>query len=80
MVVYALIGLLPMVSPGLAFNSTVRTIREFLESIILPYVKLFSFIRPVQVGGALMDLSFLAAFFLLIIAMKVLPPAIAGLG
>jgi uncharacterized protein YggT (Ycf19 family) len=80
MFIWALLGWLPMVAPGLAFNDVIMSIRKFLDSIILPYVKLFGFIKPVQVGSMLLDLSFIVAFFVLYIAQKFIPPAIISLG
>jgi len=62
---WALISWLPMVSPGLAYNETVVKIRGFLDSVVLPYVRLFRFIPPVRMGGAMIDLSALAAILVL---------------
>lgn len=60
---WVLISWLPMISPQLAYNSTVTSIRRFLDSVVLPYVRLFRFIPPVRVGGAMIDLSSLVAIF-----------------
>ena len=63
---WALISWLPMVSPQLAYNETVMSIRRFLDSVVLPYVRLFRFIPPVRIGGAMLDLSALVAIIVLI--------------
>ena len=60
---WVLISWLPMISPQMAYNSTVTSIRRFLDSVVLPYVRLFRFIPPVRIGGALIDLSSLVAIF-----------------
>lgn len=65
--VWALISWLPMVSPGMAYNDTVRQIRRFLDSVILPYVRLFRFVPPIQAGGQMIDLSAMAAILALIV-------------
>lgn len=64
---WALASWLPMISPQLAYNDVVVGIRRFLDSVVLPYVKLFRFIPPVRIGGAMLDLSALVAIFVLII-------------
>ena len=58
---WALISWLPMISPSLAYNDGVVAVRRFLDSIVLPYVRLFRFIPPVRAGGAMIDLSALVA-------------------
>jgi uncharacterized protein YggT (Ycf19 family) len=68
--VWVLISWLPMVAPQLAWNETVRQIRNFLDSVVLPWVKLFSFIKPVQVGNMLLDLSTIVSIFALILIQK----------
>lgn len=65
--VWALISWLPMISPKLAYDSTVISIRRFLDSIVLPYVRLFGFIKPVQMGGTMLDLSATVAIIVLIV-------------
>lgn len=62
---WALISWLPMISPPLAYNDTVVTVRRFLDSIVLPYVRLFRFVPPVRMGGAMFDLSALVAIIVL---------------
>lgn len=74
---WVLISWLPMVSPSLAFNSTVMSIRRFLDSVVLPYVRLFRFIPPVRIGGAMVDLSALVAILMLSIFGKVIIDVIA---
>jgi uncharacterized protein YggT (Ycf19 family) len=74
--VWALLSWIPMISPSLAYNDTVVSLRGFLDSIVLPWVKLFSFIKPVQMGGTYLDLSALVAILVLIAAQKFVLPAI----
>ena len=62
---WALISWLPMISPQLAYNDTVVSIRRFLDSVVLPYVRLFRFVPPVRIGGAMIDLSALVAILVL---------------
>lgn len=62
---WVLISWLPMMSPQLAYNETVVSIRRFLDSVVLPYVRLFRFVPPVRVGGAMLDLSALVAILTL---------------
>lgn len=62
---WALISWLPMISPQLAYNSTVISIRRFLDSVVMPYVRLFRFVPPVRAGGAMIDLSALVAILAL---------------
>lgn len=63
---WALISWLPMLSPQLAYNSTVISIRRFLDSVVMPYVRLFRFVPPIRVGGAMIDLSALVAILVLV--------------
>ncbi len=56
---------LPMLSPQLGYNETVISIRRFLDSVVLPWVRLFKFVPPVRVGGAMLDLSALVAIIVL---------------
>jgi uncharacterized protein YggT (Ycf19 family) len=58
---WALISWLPMVSPQLAYNETVVTVRRFLDSVVEPYVRLFRFVPPVRIGAMMLDLSALVA-------------------
>lgn len=76
--VWALISWVPMVSPQLAYNSTVGAIRRFLDSVVLPYVRLFRFIPPVQMGGAMIDLSALVAILVLAFGGDLLLSALAS--
>lgn len=62
---WALISWLPMISPQLAYNDGVVSIRRFLDSVVLPYVRLFRFIPPVRIGGSMIDLSALVAILVL---------------
>lgn len=62
---WVLISWLPMMSPSLAYHEGVTSIRRFLDSVVLPYVKLFKFVPPVQIGGAMLDLSALVAIIVL---------------
>lgn len=77
---WALISWLPMISPQLAYNSTVASVRNFLDSVVLPYVRLFRFVPPVRMGGAMLDMSALVAILVLLVAQRVLPEIIASLG
>ena len=63
---WALISWLPMISPSLAYNPTLVSVRRFLDSVVLPYVKLFRFIPPIRAGGAMIDLSALVAILVLV--------------
>jgi uncharacterized protein YggT (Ycf19 family) len=62
---WALISWLPMVSPTLAYNDGVTSVRRFLDSVVLPYVRLFRFIPPIRAGGTMIDLSALVAILAL---------------
>lgn len=64
---WALASWLPMISPQLAYNSTVTAIRRFLDSVVEPYIRLFRFIPPVRMGNMMLDLSALVGIFVLII-------------
>lgn len=64
---WALISWLPMISPSLAYNDGVNSVRRFLDSVVLPWVKLFRFVPPVRMGGAMLDLSAMVAMLVLII-------------
>lgn len=63
---WALMSWLPMISPQLAYNSTVVSVRNFLDSVVMPYVRLFRFIPPIRAGGTMIDLSALVAIFALV--------------
>jgi len=63
---WALISWLPMVSPSLAYNSTVLAIRRFLDSVVEPYIRLFRFIPPVRIGATMLDLSSMVGILVLI--------------
>ena len=75
---WALISWLPMISPPLAYNGTVVAVRRFLDSIVLPYVRLFRFVPPVRMGGAMIDLSALVAILVLSIGGKIVLNALAS--
>ena len=75
---WALASWLPMVSPQLAYNDTVVSVRRFLDSVVMPYVRLFRFIPPVRVGGAMVDLSALVAILALTIFGRVIIEVLAG--
>lgn len=75
---WALISWLPMISPPLAYNDTVVAIRRFLDSIVLPYVRLFRFVPPVRMGGAMIDLSALVAILVLSIGGRIVLSALAS--
>lgn len=78
MFAYALIGWLPMLSPALAFNSTVMSLRRFLESVCGPWIRLFKFVPPVPMGGMQLDMSFLVAMLVLVFGGPVLLGLIAS--
>lgn len=79
---WALISWLPMISPQAAYNSTILSIRRFLDSVVLPYVRLFRFVPPVRMGAAMLDLSALVAMFVFIIGgsllLDILESALVG--
>ena len=79
---WVLISWLPMISPSLAYNDGVNSVRRFLDSIVLPWVKLFRFVPPVRIGGAMLDLSALVAILVLqfggIALLNVLQSALVG--
>ncbi|MCB0877500.1 MAG: YggT family protein [Thermoleophilia bacterium] len=62
---WVILSWLPMLSPQLGYNDTVIQIRRFLDSVVLPWVRLFRFIPPMRVGGAMLDLSALVAILVL---------------
>jgi uncharacterized protein YggT (Ycf19 family) len=62
---WALISWLPFLSPQLAYNQTILSIRRFLDSIVLPWIRLFRFVPPVGIGGQMIDLSALVAILVL---------------
>lgn len=45
----------------------VLAIRKFLDSVILPWVRLFRFIPPVRAGAMMFDLSSIVAFIVFLI-------------
>lgn len=69
---------LPMVSPALAYNSTVLAIRKFLDSVILPWVRLFRFIPPVRAGAMMFDLSSIVAFIVFLIGSRLIIDILQG--
>lgn len=82
MFAYALIGWLPMISPGLAFNSTVMSLRRFLESVCGPWIRVFRFVPPVPMGGMQLDMSFLVAMLVLVfggpVVLNLIASAVGG--
>lgn len=62
---WVLLSWLPMISPQLAHHPIVGTVRGFLDSVVLPWVRLFRFVPPVNLGGTLLDLSALVAILTL---------------
>lgn len=69
---WAILSWLDQLSPSTASHPFVRSAQRFLDSIVLPYVKLFSFIKPVRLGGAYLDMSSLVAFLALIVVLNIL--------
>jgi len=72
LLVWALMSWVMQLSPGTAYNPYVRKAQRFLDSILMPYIRLFQFIKPVRLGGGYVDLSSLAAMFSILIAIKLL--------
>ncbi|MBC7644217.1 MAG: YggT family protein [Thermoleophilia bacterium] len=72
LLVWALMSWIVQLSPGTAYNPYVRKAQRFLDSIVMPYTRLFQFIKPVRLGGGYLDLSFLAAMISLIIVINIL--------
>lgn len=64
---WVLISWFPMFSPKLAYDSRVLAVRKFLDSVVMPWVRLFRFVPPVRIGGAMLDLSAMVAIFVFII-------------
>lgn len=62
---WVILSWLPMLSPSLAYNETVVKIRRFLDSVVLPWVRLFRFVPPIRAGGQMIDLSALVAILVL---------------
>ena len=75
---WALMSWLPMINPQLAYNSTVAAIRRFLDSVVMPWVNLFRFVPPVNIGGTMLDLSALVAMFTFIIGSQLLLSVLAS--
>lgn len=65
---WALLSWLPMLSPQLAYNEVIISVRRFLDSIVEPYVAIFRRIIP-PIGN--IDVSGMVAMFALIILMEV---------
>jgi YggT family protein len=76
---WVLISWLPMISPSLAYNEGINSVRRFLDSVVLPYVRLFRFVPPVRIGGAMLDLSALVAILTLSIVGQMLINVLAAL-
>lgn len=62
---WVLFSWLPMISPQAAYNPTLSSVRRFLDSVVMPYVRLFRFVPPIRIGGQLLDLSALVAILVL---------------
>lgn len=75
---WALISWLPMISPALAYNQGVLSVRKFLDSVVQPYVNLFRFVPPVRMGAAMVDLSAMVAILVLIIGGPIVLQVLAG--
>lgn len=60
---WVLISWLPMFSPKLAYDTNVLRVRKFLDSVVLPWVRLFRFIPPLRMGAMMLDMSALVAIF-----------------
>ncbi len=76
---WVLLSWLPMLSPQLGYNDTVIAIRRFLDSVVLPWVRLFRFIPPVRMGGTMLDLSALVAILVLQIGGQIVLSLLANL-
>jgi uncharacterized protein YggT (Ycf19 family) len=76
---WALISWLPMISPSLAYNEHILAVRRFLDSVVLPYIRLFRFVPPVRIGGAMVDLSALVAILVLQIGGQLILGQLANL-
>lgn len=68
MFIWALLSWLDQLSPSTAANSSVRAVRGFLDSVVLPYVRLWSFIP--QPRGFPIDVQSLAAFVSIVVLNK----------
>lgn len=75
--VWALLSWIPQFAPSAMSNPILSGIQEFLNSIIMPWVRLFSFVRPLQLGGVMLDMSSLVAFLVLIVVANYVYPALA---
>jgi uncharacterized protein YggT (Ycf19 family) len=70
--IWALMSWIPMISPGLAYNSFVISLRKFLDSVVDPYMNLFrGIIKPIHAGGTMIDLSSIVGIIVLIVLQKV---------
>jgi hypothetical protein len=76
--VWAILSWIPQFAPSLMQNPVVSGIQGFLNSIILPWVKLFSFVRPLQLGNVMLDMSSLVAFLVLIVITNMVFPIARG--
>jgi hypothetical protein len=72
------ISWLPMVSPALAYNSFVLQARRFLDSVVLPWVRLFRFVPPIRAGAMMIDLSSMVAFLVFIIGSRMIIDILSG--
>jgi hypothetical protein len=71
---WALASWLPQLSPNLASENSVIQIRRFLDSVVIPFVRLFKFVP--QPMGFPLDMQVLAAFATLFVAYRFVVPAI----
>ncbi len=74
--VWALLSWIPQFAPSLMQNPILSGLQSFLDTIILPWVRLFSFVKPMRFGNVMMDMSSLVAFLVLIIVTNYVFPAI----
>lgn len=75
---WVVISWLPMVSPQLAYNSFVQQARRFLDSVVLPWIRLFRFVPPIRAGATMIDLSSLVAFIVFIIGSRMIIEILMG--
>ena len=75
---WVVLSWLPMLSPSLAYNSFVVQVRGFLDSVVMPWVRLFRFIPPVRAGAMMFDMSSLVAFIVFIIGSRLIIDILSG--
>lgn len=60
-------------------NPVLDAVRDFLNSVVNPYMRLFrGLVKPMQVGGALIDLSAIIGILVLIVLRRVIEELAAG--